>query len=212
MSLDDLSIQGPELVRLRELLTNRDGVVVVTGPTGSGKTTTLYGALRELADGKVNIMTVEDPIEYELPGVTQTQVQTKQGMTFASALRAMLRQDPDIILVGEIRDKETAVTAAQAAMTGHLVLTTVHANDAVAVVARLADMGLQFGTIAQVLRGAIAQRLLRRVCGTCAEQVNGNLTPEEQRLADRHGQPPIVRAGRVHGVWLHGVSRSPAGQ
>lgn len=194
MSLDDLGIQGPELVRLRELLTNRDGVVVVTGPTGSGKTTTLYGALRELADGQVNIMTVEDPIEYELPGVTQTQVQTKQGMTFASALRAMLRQDPDIILVGEIRDKETAVTAAQAAMTGHLVLTTVHANDAVAVVARLADMGLQFGTIAQVLRGAIAQRLLRRVCSTCAEQVNGNLTPEEERLADRHGQPPVVRA------------------
>lgn len=194
MSLDDLEIPGPELERLRELLTNRDGIVVVTGPTGSGKTTTLYGALRELADGKVNIMTVEDPIEYELAGVTQTQVQTKQGMTFASALRAMLRQDPDVILVGEIRDKETAVTAAQAAMTGHLVLTTVHANDAVAAVARLADMGLQFGTISQVLRGAIAQRLLRRVCTNCAEDVNGKLTPDEERLAERHGQQPIVRA------------------
>lgn len=194
MSLDDLEIPGPELARLRDLLTNRDGIVVVTGPTGSGKTTTLYGALRELADGRVNIMTVEDPIEYELPGVTQTQVQTKQGMTFVSALRAMLRQDPDVILVGEIRDRETAVTAAQAAMTGHLVLTTVHANDAVASVARLADMGLQFGTIAQVLRGAIAQRLLRRVCANCAEAVNGDLTEKEQALAERHGQAPVVRA------------------
>lgn len=194
LSLDDLGIPQMELERLRDLLTNRDGIVVVTGPTGSGKTTTLYGALRELADGKVNIMTVEDPIEYELAGVTQTQVQTKQGMTFASALRAMLRQDPDVILVGEIRDKETAVTAAQAAMTGHLVLTTVHANDAVSAVSRLADMGLQFGTISQVMRGAIAQRLLRRVCLTCAEEVNGRMTPDEERLRDRHGVEPKVRA------------------
>jgi type IV pilus assembly protein PilB len=194
LSLDDLEIPKPELERLRDLLTNRDGIVVVTGPTGSGKTTTLYGALRELADGRVNIMTVEDPIEYELAGVTQTQVQTKQGMTFASALRAMLRQDPDVILVGEIRDKETAVTAAQAAMTGHLVLTTVHANDAVSSVARLADMGLQYGTIAQTMRGAIAQRLLRRVCVSCAEPVRGQLTPDEQRLTDRHGMEPVVRA------------------
>jgi type II secretory ATPase GspE/PulE/Tfp pilus assembly ATPase PilB-like protein/CheY-like chemotaxis protein len=194
LSLDDLEIPKLELERLRELLTHRDGVVVVTGPTGSGKTTTLYGALRELADGRVNIMTVEDPIEYELQGITQTQVQTKQGMTFSSALRAMLRQDPDVILVGEIRDKETAVTAAQAAMTGHLVLTTVHANDAVSAVARLADMGLQYGTIAQTMRGAIAQRLLRRVCPSCAEDVGGQLTPDEQRLTDRHGTAPVVRA------------------
>ncbi len=194
LSLDDLEIPKTELDRLRELLTHRDGIVVVTGPTGSGKTTTLYGALRELADGRVNIMTVEDPIEYELAGVTQTQVQTKQGMTFASALRAMLRQDPDVILVGEIRDKETAVTAAQAAMTGHLVLTTVHANDAVSAIARLADMGLQYSTISQTLRGAIAQRLLRRVCSACAEPVRGQLTPDEQRLTDRHGMEPVVRA------------------
>ncbi|MDX1647876.1 MAG: ATPase, T2SS/T4P/T4SS family [Longimicrobiales bacterium] len=194
LSLEDLEIPRQELVRLRNLMTNRDGIVVVTGPTGSGKTTTLYGALRELADGRVNIMTVEDPIEYELPGITQTQVQTKQGMTFASALRAMLRQDPDVILVGEIRDKETAVTAAQAAMTGHLVLTTVHANDAVSSVARLADVGLQYATIAQVLRGSIAQRLLRRVCVACAEPVRGQLTPDERRLTERHGMEPVVRA------------------
>lgn len=194
LTLDDLGLQTYELDRLRNLLTYRDGVVVVTGPTGSGKTTTLYGALRELADGKVNIMTVEDPIEYELAGITQTQVETKQGMTFAGALRAMLRQDPDVILVGEIRDKETAVTAAQAAMTGHLVLATVHANDAVSAVTRLADMGLQFSTIAQTLRGAIAQRLLRRVCAACAEPVRGQLTPDERRLTDRHGVEPVVRA------------------
>jgi type II secretory ATPase GspE/PulE/Tfp pilus assembly ATPase PilB-like protein/ActR/RegA family two-component response regulator len=175
LSLDELEIPKHELER-------------------SGKTTTLYGALRELADGKVNIMTVEDPIEYELPGVTQTQVQTKQGMTFASALRAMLRQDPDVILVGEIRDKETASTAAQAAMTGHLVLTTVHANDAVSAVARLADLGLQYSTIAQTLRGAVAQRLVRRVCASCAEPVRGQLTADEQRLTERHGIEPVVRA------------------
>jgi type IV pilus assembly protein PilB len=194
LSLDDLEIPAIELARLRTLLTHREGVVVVTGPTGSGKTTTLYGALRELATGKVNIMTVEDPIEYELEGITQTQVQTKQGMTFASALRAMLRQDPDVILIGEIRDKETAETAAQAAMTGHLVLTTVHANDAVSAVARLADLGLQYSTIAQVMRGAIAQRLLRRVCPSCAEPVRGQLTPDEQRLTTRHGMEPVIRA------------------
>ena len=194
MSLDDLELPTKELERLRTLLQYRDGIVVVTGPTGSGKTTTLYGGLRELADGKVNIMTVEDPIEYELPGVTQMQVQTKQNMTFAGALRAMLRQDPDVILVGEIRDKETAVTAAQAAMTGHLVLTTVHANDAVSTVARLADLGLQFSTIAQTLRGSCAQRLVRRVCPACAEPVRGQLTPDEQRLTERHGIEPVVRA------------------
>jgi len=194
MSLEELDIPKHELERLRGLLTHRSGVVVVTGPTGSGKTTTLYGALRELADGRVNIMTVEDPIEYELPGITQTQVHTKQGMTFAGALRAMLRQDPDVILVGEIRDKETALTAAQAAMTGHLVLTTVHANDAVSAIPRLADLGLQFSTIAQVLRGAIAQRLLRKVCASCAESVRGQLTPEERRLTELHGVEPVVRA------------------
>jgi type II secretory ATPase GspE/PulE/Tfp pilus assembly ATPase PilB-like protein len=194
LSLDDIGLLPFELDRVRELLSHRDGIVIITGPTGSGKTTTLYGALQELADGKVNIMTVEDPIEYELSGITQTQVETKQGMTFASALRAMLRQDPDIILVGEIRDKETAVTAVQAAMTGHLVLATVHANDAVGAVARLADMGLQFSVVAQTLRGTLAQRLLRRVCKACADPVRGQLTPDERRLTERYGIEPMVRA------------------
>ena len=193
-TLEDLSLPPHELGRLRELLNLREGIVLVTGPTGSGKTTTLYGALRELADGKVNIMTVEDPIEYELAQITQTQVETKQGVTFSAALRAILRQDPDVILIGEIRDSETAETASQAAMTGHLVLATVHANDAVSAVARLADMGLPYATIGTTLRGAIAQRLLRRVCASCAEPVRGDLTPEEQRLTEQHEVEPVVRA------------------
>jgi type II secretory ATPase GspE/PulE/Tfp pilus assembly ATPase PilB-like protein/ActR/RegA family two-component response regulator len=192
--LSDLGIPEYELKRFRELLGHREGVVLVTGPTGSGKTTTLYGALRELADGKVNIMTVEDPVEYDLPAITQTQVEKKQGMTFASALRAILRQDPDIILVGEIRDKETAETAAQAALTGHLVLATVHANDAVSAVARLADLGLQHSTVATALRGALAQRLLRGVCSACAEPVRGTFTEEEERLRKAYETDPVVRA------------------
>jgi type II secretory ATPase GspE/PulE/Tfp pilus assembly ATPase PilB-like protein/ActR/RegA family two-component response regulator len=194
LTLADLAIPEYELQRMRTLISNRDGIVVVTGPTGSGKTTTLYGALRELADGKVNIMTVEDPIEYELPAITQTQVETKQGVTFGTALRAILRQDPDVILVGEIRDKETAEVAAQAAMTGHLVLATVHANDAVSAVGRLADMGLQHAVIGTTLRGALAQRLMRKVCAACAEPVRGVLTPDEARLTERHGMEPVVRA------------------
>ena len=193
-TLEELSLAPYELGRLRQLLNLREGIVLVTGPTGSGKTTTLYGALRELADGKVNIMTVEDPIEYELAQITQTQVETKQGVTFSTALRAILRQDPDIILIGEIRDVETAETASHAAMTGHLVLATVHANDAVSAVLRMADMGLPYATIGTTLRGAIAQRLLRRVCASCAEPVRGDLTPEEQRLTEQHEVEPVVRA------------------
>ena len=194
LRLDDLGIPPHELDRMRSLISNRDGLVVVTGPTGSGKTTTLYGALRELADGKVNVMTVEDPIEYDLPAITQTQVEAKQGLTFAAALRSILRQDPDVILVGEIRDRETAETATQAAMTGHLVLATVHANDAVSTVGRLADMGFQQAIISQTMRGALAQRLMRKVCAACAEPVRGVLTPDERRLTERHGIEPVVRA------------------
>lgn len=194
VTLEDLNVPAPELARFRQLLANRDGIVLVTGPTGSGKTSTLYGALRELADGKVNIMTVEDPIEYELPAITQTQVEAKQGLTFSAALRSILRQDPDVILVGEIRDRETAKTAVEAAMTGHLVLATVHANDAVSSVPRLADMGLQYSAIAATMRGALAQRLIRKVCAACAEPVRGVLTPDEQRLTERHGMEPVVRA------------------
>jgi type IV pilus assembly protein PilB len=194
VTLSELNIPDYELDRFRALLSIREGIVLVTGPTGSGKTTTLYGALRELADGKVNIMTVEDPVEYDLPAITQTQVEVKQGVTFAQALRAILRQDPDIILVGEVRDLETAETAAQAALTGHLVLATVHANDAVSAVARLCDLGLQHSTVATALRGTLAQRLLRRVCAACAEPVRGALTEAEEAMAGNFGTPPVIRA------------------
>jgi type II secretory ATPase GspE/PulE/Tfp pilus assembly ATPase PilB-like protein/CheY-like chemotaxis protein len=166
-SLDQLDLPAAELGRIRRLLGHRDGIVLVTGPTGSGKTTTLYAALRELATGEVNIMTVEDPVEYELPGITQIQVEPKRAVTFASALRAILRQDPDVILVGEIRDLETAEIALRASLTGHLVLATLHTNDAVGAIARLADMGLDRSVIANALRGAVAQRLARRMCSAC---------------------------------------------
>ena len=171
--LDTLGLLDIEESRFRELLAHRDGIVVVTGPTGSGKTTTLYAAIQELASGKINIMTVEDPVEYELAGITQIQVEPKRGVTFPSALRAILRQDPDVVFVGEIRDLETAQVAVQAAMTGHLVLATLHTNDAVGVVARLIDLGLDRASIAGAFRGAVAQRLVRRVCTHCAGQSGG---------------------------------------
>ncbi len=193
-NLSALNLPPMELARLRSLLGHADGIVLVTGPTGSGKTSTLYAAIRELATGRVNIMTVEDPVEYELPGVTQIQVEVKRQVTFASALRAILRQDPDVILVGEIRDLETAQIAVQAAMTGHLVLGTVHANDAANVVARLTDLGLERAAIAATLRGAVAQRLLRRVCRDCARPVADPLSEDEKRLAARYGLRPLMRA------------------
>jgi len=192
-TLDDLAMPAQELSRFRRLLSQRDGIVVVTGPTGSGKTTTLYAAIGELATGAVNIMTVEDPVEYELKGLTQIQVEPKRGVTFASALRSILRQDPDVIFVGEIRDLETAEVAVQAALTGHLVLATLHTNDAVGAVARFADLGLDRSKIAGALRGAVAQRLLRRVCSVCVVPAEGERTAEEARLASRYGTPPVVR-------------------
>jgi len=191
--LDDLGVAAPELARLRRLLTYRDGLVVVTGPTGSGKTTLLYAALRELATGEVNIMTVEDPVEYELPGLTQIQVETKRGVTFASALRSILRQDPDVVLVGEIRDLETAEIAVQASLTGHLVLATLHANDAVAAVARFTDLGLDRAKLATTLRGSVAQRLMRRACASCAVPADGAPGPEEAKLATRYGVTSKIR-------------------
>ena len=194
-ALDESGLPAREVERLRRVLRNRDGILVVTGPTGSGKTTTMYAALREIATEDVNIMTVEDPVEYELPGLTQIQVDAKQGITFQSALKAILRQDPDVIFVGEIRDQGTAETAAQASLTGHLVLATVHANDAVGSVRRFLDLGLDAATISETLRGALAQRLLRTLCPDCAQPVEGDLTPDEMVLAQRFGVRPIMRPG-----------------
>ncbi len=192
--LDEVGITPRELARLRQLLNCRDGIVIVTGPTGSGKTTTLYSAIKELATGENNISTVEDPVEYELAGITQIQVDVKRGVTFANSLRALLRQDPDIIFVGEIRDSETAGIAAQAAMTGHLVLATLHTNDAMSSIARLEDLGLDRQTIATTMRGCLAQRLVRRVCAECAQPLIGSLTEEEESLAARYGVLPLSRA------------------
>ncbi len=145
----------------------REGLILVTGPTGSGKTTTLYAALRHVQQRGVNVVTVEDPVEYRLPGIAQVQVNERTGLTFAAALRSILRQDPDVILVGEIRDRETASIAAQAALTGHLVLSTLHTVDAPSAVARLADLGVEPFKLAAALRGVVAQRLLRRLCDAC---------------------------------------------
>jgi len=194
LGLEDLQMLDHELERLRRLLAHRSGIAVVTGPTGSGKTTTVYGGIRELATGDVNIMSVEDPVEYELAGVTQIQVEPRRGVTFASALRAILRQDPDVIFVGEIRDRETAEVAVQASATGHLVLATLHAPDAVGVVSRLIDIGLDRASIATSLRGVVAQRLVRRVCAACVEPFEGSSSPKEWRLASAYGVKPKVRA------------------
>ena len=193
-TLDESGLAEPTRARLRQLLSLREGIVVVTGPTGSGKTTTLYAALREIATGEVNVMTVEDPVEYEMAGITQMQADPKRGVTFATALRAILRQDPDVIFVGEIRDLETAQVAVQAALTGHLVLATLHTNDAVGAVGRLLDLGLDRPSIATSLRGSYAQRLLRRVCPSCSIRVSGALTEKESRLAAAFDLQPVARA------------------
>jgi type II secretory ATPase GspE/PulE/Tfp pilus assembly ATPase PilB-like protein len=166
-NLDSLGVASAQLERMRALLDAREGLVLVTGPTGSGKTTTLYGALRAIQRRGVNVVTVEDPIEYRLAGIVQVQVSARTGLTFAAALRSILRQDPDVILVGEIRDAETATIAVQAALTGHLVLSTLHTLDAAGAIARLDDLGVDRYKVAASLRGVIAQRLLRRLCEGC---------------------------------------------
>ncbi len=142
-------------------------MILVTGPTGSGKTTTLYAALQHINDPKVNITTIEDPVEYNLPGINQTQVRSEIGVTFSAALRSMLRQDPNIIMVGEIRDSETAEIAIRSALTGHLVFSTLHTNDAPSAVTRLIDMGVEPFLVASSLRMILAQRLLRKLCDKC---------------------------------------------
>jgi type II secretory ATPase GspE/PulE/Tfp pilus assembly ATPase PilB-like protein len=145
------------------------GIILVTGPTGSGKTTTLYGALRQINGPGIKIITVEDPVEYQIEGLTQIPVASKGGLTFASALRSILRHDPDVIMVGEMRDAETAEISIQAALTGHLVFSTLHTNDAPGGITRLADMGIEPYLIAATMRGLLAQRLVRMVCDSCAE-------------------------------------------
>jgi general secretion pathway protein E len=167
LSLESVGMTGETLRRFLQLITQPHGIILVTGPTGSGKTTTLYAALSRLDATSSNIMTVEDPIEYELPGVGQTQVNARIELDFAKALRAILRQDPDIIMIGEIRDYETAQIAIQASLTGHLVLATLHTNDAASAVTRLTDMGVEPFLLSSSLLGVLAQRLVRKLCPVC---------------------------------------------
>jgi general secretion pathway protein E len=170
LDLARIGMGGAMLTRFERLVAQPHGIILVTGPTGSGKTTTLYSAMAKLDVSQGNIMTVEDPIEYELAGIAQTQVNAKIDLSFAKALRAILRQDPDVIMIGEIRDLETAQIAIQASLTGHLVLATLHTNDAPSAVTRLADMGIEPFLISSSLLGVLAQRLVRRLCTHCKRQ------------------------------------------
>jgi len=188
LDLAALGMSEGTLMQIDRLIREPHGIVLVTGPTGSGKTTTLYAALSRLPRGTTNMMTVEDPIEYALDGVAQTQVNPRIELTFARSLRAILRQDPDVIMIGEIRDLETAQIAVQASLTGHLVLATLHTNDAASAVTRLADMGVEPYLLASSLLGVLAQRLVRTLCPTC--RVAAPASPGEAKLMAAVGLPP----------------------
>jgi type IV pilus assembly protein PilB len=187
--LDSLLLPEAEKQKLITMIENPYGLIVCAGPTGSGKSTTLYAMLGHLNHPKRNILTIEDPIEYRMPGISQAQVNVKKGFTFASGLRAMLRLDPNVILVGEMRDLETASIGVQAALTGHLVLSTVHANSATQTVARFMDLGVESFTVASALQGVISQRLIRRLCEACKV----SYAPTEQELKDSGFKPPYPK-------------------
>lgn len=233
MTLDGMGFHPEELDRIEQLLQLREGLILVTGPTGSGKTTTLYAALRRLKERGVNIVTVEDPVEYRLPGIVQVQVNEKAGLTFATALRSIMRQDPDVVLIGEIRDRETAEIAIQASLTGHLVLSTLHTNDAASAVTRLIDIGVASYKIATAVKGVLAQRLVRRLCSTCggrgcdacgASGMRGRLalvevivgsTEFSRRVAAGESTERIADAARREGMrslWSSGMAHVSAGR
>jgi type IV pilus assembly protein PilB len=180
LDLDKLGMREEELHAIRQLISKPNGIVIVTGPTGSGKTTTLYSALRELNDPSSKLITAEDPVEYDIDGIVQCQIEPKFELTFGKILRSMLRQDPDVVLVGEIRDKETAEIAVQASLTGHLVFSTLHTNDAPSAIARMLDLGLEAFLITATLEGIVAQRLVRKICASCKTQY----TPTEEQLME----------------------------
>ena len=191
LKLIDLGFSPESLAQFQQLIQRPHGMLLVTGPTGSGKTTTLYAALAQINSMTKNIMTIEDPVEYRLPLIRQTQIHLKAGVTFAAGLRSILRQDPDIIMVGEIRDHETAEIAMHAALTGHLVLSTLHTNDAAGAVARLLDMGMEPFLLASTLLGVIGQRLVRRICPSCQE---GSRSSKE--LRERYPELTVLYRGR----------------
>jgi type IV pilus assembly protein PilB len=192
LDLDKLGMRDDDSTVVRQLIAKPNGIVIVTGPTGSGKTTTLYSALRELNDPSSKLITAEDPVEYDIDGIIQCQIKPEIELTFGRILRAMLRQDPDTILVGEIRDKETAEIAVQASLTGHLVFSTLHTNDAPSAIARMLDLGLEPFLVTAVLEGVIAQRLVRKICANCREEY----TPAEEQLMELDLRPEDVQGRR----------------
>ncbi len=193
VNFDDLNFSEKNAELVKELLKVPEGTILVTGPTGSGKTTTLYTILRMLNTIDTNIITVEDPVEYRIDGINQTQVNEKSGLTFATALRAILRQDPDIIMVGEIRDEETAQIAIRASITGHVVLSTLHTNDTASTITRLVDMGIENYLASSAISGVIAQRLVKKICPTC--KVEHETTPEEMNILGVV-EPVIIYQGK----------------
>jgi type IV pilus assembly protein PilB len=170
LELEKLGMQQHELDRFRRAFNSAHGAVLATGPTGSGKSTSLYGALLELNTPEKNIITIEDPVEYQIPGITQVQVNIKAGLTFATGLRSMMRADPDILMVGEIRDRQTAQIAVEGALTGHMVLSTLHTNDAPSAITRLIEMGIEPFLVASALECVVAQRLARTLCSHCKQR------------------------------------------
>lgn len=198
LKLDHIGMPADILARFRKFIHQPHGIVLVTGPTGSGKTTTLYGALNEMNSPEKKIITVEDPVEYRLPRINQVQVNTKVGLTFAGVLRTALRQDPDVVMVGEMRDQETAEIGLRAAMTGHLVLSTLHTNDSISTALRLLDMGAEGYVVASSLQAVLAQRLVRRICDSC--RVDDSLDPQSQSWLHGYlgeGQPlPALKRGQ----------------
>ena len=195
LKLDNMGLTVEDRRAIDALLGNREGIVLVTGPTGSGKTSTLYAALDAIRTAGINVVTVEDPVEYRIQGVNQIEVNEKQGFSFAAALRSVLRQDPDIVLLGEIRDLETAQTAWQAALSGHFVLSTLHTNDSASSIMRLRDIGIESFKLAAALKGVIAQRLMRRLCPHCAE--DGRVHAAGGRAAAGRNAEGADSAGRA---------------
>ncbi len=194
LDLAKLGMRPDDMETFRQLINKPNGIVIVTGPTGSGKTTTLYAALNELNDIETKILTAEDPVEYDIDGLCQVQVNTEVGLTFAKALRSFLRQDPDIILVGETRDLETAQIAVQASLTGHLVFTTLHTNDAPSSIARLLDLGLEPFLVTATIEGLVAQRLCRKICPRCKEAYQ----PTEEQLMELQLLPEDLEGRQIY--------------
>ena len=207
LGLADIGFANDQLKTIRDIIKRPHGILLVTGPTGSGKTTTLYACLSEINAPDINILTIEDPVEYQLEGISQTQVNSKIDLTFASGLRSFLRQDPDVIMVGEIRDRETAEVAITASLTGHLVFSTVHTNDAAGGITRLVDMGIEPFLVASSLVGLLAQRLVRRPCYKCTRAVR----PSEEILAELGLDPAIFYAGGYRFPDVKGMRPCPPG-